>query len=61
MQVIDLETGECAHWFRIDGVIGDLYDVAVVPGVIRTMSLGFSSNEVLNLITHDPLEEGAAF
>ncbi len=61
VQVIDLETGECAHWFRIDGVIGELYDVAVVPGVIRTMSLGFSSNEVLNLITHDPLEEGAAF
>ncbi len=43
------------------GIIGELYDVAVVPGVIRTMSLGFSSNEVLNLITHDPLEEGAAF
>ena len=61
VQIIDLETGECAHWFRIDGVIGELYDVAVVPGVIRAMSLGFSSNEVLNLITHDPLEEGAAF
>ncbi len=61
VQVIDLETGECAHWFRIDGVIGELYDVAVVPGVIRSMSLGFSSGEVLNLITHDELEEGVTF
>ncbi len=27
----------------------------VVPGVVRAMALGFASNEVLGLITHDPL------
>jgi hypothetical protein len=31
------------HWFRIDGPVGELYDVGVVPG------------EILGLITHDPL------
>ncbi len=61
VQVIDLETGACVHWFRIDGAIGELYDVAVVPSVFRGMSLGFASNEVLNLITHDELEETQAF
>jgi len=61
VQVIDLDTGACVHWFRIDGPVGELYDLAVVPGVMRAMSLSFASNEVMGLITHDPLEEGASF
>ncbi len=55
VQVIDLDSGACVHWFRIDGAIGELYDVAVVPGVTRAMSLSFASGEVLGLVTHDPL------
>jgi hypothetical protein len=43
------------HWFRIDGPVGELYDVGVVPGVLRPMSLSFASGEILGLITHDPL------
>jgi uncharacterized protein (TIGR03032 family) len=58
LQVIDLNTGTCVHWFRIDGPVGELYDVAVVPNVMRAMSLSFASNEVMGLITHDPLVEG---
>ena len=61
VQIIDLDTGACVHWFRIDGPVGELYDVAVVPGVMRAMSLSFASNEVLGLVTHDPLEQGASF
>jgi uncharacterized protein (TIGR03032 family) len=61
VQVIDLDTGACVHWFRIDGAIGELYDVAVVPGVMRGMSLSFASNEVLGLITHDPLPDDSSF
>ena len=58
MQVIDLDTGTCGHWFRIDGPVAELYDLGVVPGVLRPMSLSFASNEILGLITHDKLEEG---
>jgi uncharacterized protein (TIGR03032 family) len=61
VQVIDLETGAVAHWFRIDGAIGELYDVAVVGGVFRPMSLGFASNDILGLVTHDELDEAAWF
>ena len=57
VQVIDLDTGACVHWFRIDGPVGELYDVGVVPGVLRPMSLSFATNEILGLITHDPLSE----
>jgi hypothetical protein len=55
---IDLNTGACVHWFRIDGPVAELYDVGVVPDVVRPMSLSFASNEILRLTTHDPLEEG---
>jgi uncharacterized protein (TIGR03032 family) len=54
MQVIDLETGACVHWFRIDGPVSELYDLAVVPGVVRPMAVGFVNDEILNLVTHDP-------
>jgi len=59
VQVIDLDSGACVHWFRLDGAVAELYDLAVVPGVTRPMALGFASNEILGLITHDPLAEGA--
>jgi uncharacterized protein (TIGR03032 family) len=57
VQVIDLDTGACVHWFRIDGPVGELYDLGVVPGVVRPMALGFATNEILGLITHDKLSE----
>jgi uncharacterized protein (TIGR03032 family) len=55
VQVIDLDSGVCVQWFRIDGPVGELYDIGVVPGVMRPMSLSFASSEILGLITHDPL------
>ena len=58
VQMIDLDTGACVHWFRIDGPVAELYDLGVVPGVVRPMALGFATNEILGLITHDPLERG---
>jgi uncharacterized protein (TIGR03032 family) len=59
VQVIDLDSGACVHWFRLDGAVAELYDLAVVPGAMRPMALGFASNEILGLITHDPLADGA--
>jgi hypothetical protein len=55
VQVIDLDSGAVAHWFRIDGPVAELYDLGVIPGVMRAMSLSFASDEILGLITHDPL------
>ena len=55
IQVIDLDKKTCVEWFRIDGAVAEIYDVAVLPGIACPMSLGFASNEIRNLITHDPL------
>ena len=50
-QIIDLETGQCDHWFRIDGLTAELYDTAVLPGVGCAKSIAFPGDEPLNLIT----------
>jgi uncharacterized protein (TIGR03032 family) len=57
IQVIDLETGACVEWFRIDGAIAEVYDVGVVPEMVCPMALGFASNEIKALLTHDDLNE----
>jgi uncharacterized protein (TIGR03032 family) len=56
VQVIDTDTGACVEWFRIDGAIGEVFDVAVIPGVACPMSLGFASDEIKGLITHGDLD-----
>lgn len=60
VQVIDLEAGTCVEWFRIDGAIAEIYDVAIVPEVACPMSLGFASDEIKSLITHGALSETGA-
>lgn len=46
LQVIDLRTGEVAHWVRIEGMVSELYDVALLPGVTRPMAFGFRTEEI---------------
>lgn len=53
VQVIDLNSASCAQWFRIDGKIGELYDVEVLPGTGCTRSYGFLTKDVLGIITLD--------
>jgi uncharacterized protein (TIGR03032 family) len=53
LQVINLDTGTCEHWFRIDGAVSELYDLGIVPGVVRPMALGFATGEILDLVTYD--------
>ncbi len=51
LYVIDLRTGDIAHWLRIEGVVEELYDVSVLPGVKRPMAIGFLSDEIRRVIT----------
>ncbi|MEM7215470.1 MAG: TIGR03032 family protein [Pseudomonadota bacterium] len=53
VQVIDLNSGSCVQWFRIDGKIGELYDVEILPGIMCARSYGFLTNDVLGIITMD--------
>jgi uncharacterized protein (TIGR03032 family) len=50
LQVIDLRTGTLAHWLRLEGLVTELNDVVVLPGVVRPMALGFATDEIQRLI-----------
>ncbi|NES87666.1 MAG: TIGR03032 family protein [Moorea sp. SIO2B7] len=49
--VIDLRSGDLVHSLRIEGVISELYDVAVIPKVRRPMAIGFRSDEIRRVIS----------
>jgi uncharacterized protein (TIGR03032 family) len=49
--VIDLRSGDTVHWLRFDGVVKELYDVGVLPGVARPAAIGFKSDEIRRVIT----------
>lgn len=46
IQIIDLRSGKVAHWIRIEGMVSELYDVAVLPGVARPMAFAFRTEEI---------------
>jgi uncharacterized protein (TIGR03032 family) len=49
--VVNLKTGDTVQWLRIEGVVQELYDVVVLPGVVRPMVLGFKTDEIHRMIT----------
>lgn len=49
--VVDLRTGDVVHTLRIEGVVRELYDVAVLPGVSRPAALGFKTDEIRRVIS----------
>lgn len=54
LQVIDLRTGDVVHWLRIEGIVEELYDVVVLPNVVRPMMLGFRSDEIRRTLSVGP-------
>jgi hypothetical protein len=56
VQIIDLSNGSVAEWFRIDGAVMEVYDTAVVPGVMCGMSLSLGAGELASFVTVGELE-----
>lgn len=52
--VIDLNTGNAVHWLRISGIIEELYDVAILPGVRRPMAVGLKTDEIRRVLSVEP-------
>lgn len=51
LAVIDLRSGDLVHSLRIEGVVEELYDVQVLPGIRRPMAIGFRSDEIRRIIS----------
>jgi len=54
LYIVDLRTGDIAHWMRIEGVVQELYDVVAIPGARRPMAIGFVSDEIRRMISIPP-------
>ncbi|MCP4992359.1 MAG: DUF4915 domain-containing protein, partial [Gammaproteobacteria bacterium] len=55
IQIIDLNSGTCVDWLRIDGAIGELYDLEIIKGYACPMAVPPHSEEAAGLITFAPL------
>ena len=53
IQIIDLTSGSCVNWFRIDGKIGEIYDVEIIPNSICPMAVPPMSDEAASLVTYE--------
>lgn len=51
--IIDLLAGKIVHWLKLEGIISELYDVAVIPQTRRPMAIGLKSDEIKRLISVD--------
>ena len=51
--VINLRHGDIVEWIKLDGAIAELFDLAVLPGLLCPMSLGVGTLEIQNTITFD--------
>ncbi|MGF1463291.1 MAG: TIGR03032 family protein [Maricaulaceae bacterium] len=48
--VVDLATGDVAHWLRFEGAITELFDVGVFAGARRAAAVGFNTEELRRLM-----------
>ena len=55
--MIDTKSGDTVEWLRIEGVVRELFDVAVLRGVRNPAAIGFVTDEIQRLISID--EDGA--
>lgn len=53
--IVDLESGSIVEWLRFEHTIGELYDVAVLPGVRSAEAIGFKFDDIQREIT---IEQG---
>lgn len=49
--IIDLKSGDIVHSLNIEGVVHELYDIAVLPNIRRPMAIGFRNDEIRRIIT----------
>jgi uncharacterized protein (TIGR03032 family) len=53
LQVVDLRTGDVAHWLTIEGIVTELYDVIALAGRKSPSMIGFKSDEIRRVISMD--------
>lgn len=55
--IVNLVSGDIEHRLEIGGIVEEIYDVALLPGVNRPMALGFRSEEIRLTIKPESLSD----
>jgi uncharacterized protein (TIGR03032 family) len=55
--VVDTRTGDTVEWLRIEGVVRELFDVAVLPGIRNPAAIGFVTDEIQRIISIEEADE----
>lgn len=53
LAIIDLDSGAMIAWVRIEGIVRELYDVGILPGIRNPKAIGFKTDEVKRVISID--------
>lgn len=56
LMVIDLHSGDCVEWLTLSGVVSELYDVAILPGVQRPMLIGTLGDDIRRMVRFEGVE-----
>ena len=51
--VVDLNSGNIAHWLHVEGIINEIYDVKILPNVKRPMLIGTKNDEIKRLVSFE--------
>jgi uncharacterized protein (TIGR03032 family) len=54
LYVVDLRSGDLAHFVRMEGVVDELYDLVILPGVRRPKAVGLVKDEIRRTISIGP-------
>lgn len=58
--IINLKSGEIEHSIKLEGVVRELYDVAIIEGALRPMAIGFKNDDIkhtLRVSEPEPLNQ----
>jgi uncharacterized protein (TIGR03032 family) len=50
IMIVDLDSGDVVHQLRFDKGVGEIYDVDVLPGIVRPMVIGAGVDEIRRVI-----------
>lgn len=54
VEILDTRTGNTVAWLRIAGVVRELFDVAVLPGIVNPALIGLRGEEIDRVLTIAP-------
>jgi uncharacterized protein (TIGR03032 family) len=55
--VIDLKSGDVVEWLRMEGVVQELYDVAVLAGVRRPALIGLKGDQIRRTVSIGDIDD----